>query len=93
MKQVENQLDEHTEASPDGLHPRRSGKRLLWFLVVPFALGASALLGTQARQKESQQLAAITQSLELQPVHVIHPERGESSSDLTLPGMIQAFSQ
>jgi RND family efflux transporter MFP subunit len=29
----------------------------------------------------------------VQPVNVIHPGRGKSSSDLTLPGMIQAFSQ
>ncbi len=29
----------------------------------------------------------------MQPVHVIHAARGKSSSDLTLPGMIQAFSQ
>ena len=29
----------------------------------------------------------------MQTVNVIHPQRGKSSSDLTLPGMIQAFSQ
>jgi RND family efflux transporter MFP subunit len=34
-----------------------------------------------------------TKSLEVQTVNVIHPQRGKSSSDLTLPGMIQAFSQ
>jgi RND family efflux transporter MFP subunit len=70
-------------------HPRR----LLWFLAVPIALGISAFFGVQAREKQTQQLVTTTKSLDVQPVNVIHPERGKSSSDLTLPGMIQAFSQ
>src|SRR6201993_3192636 len=68
-------------------------RRLLWFLAVPIALSVSAFFGVQARQQQSQELAATTKSLDVQPVNVIHPERGKSSSDLTLPGMIQAFSQ
>src|SRR5580692_10789577 len=71
----------------------RGGKRLLWFLAVPLMLGGAAFFGTQARQKQSQQLENTTQSLDVQPVRVIHAERGKSSSDLALPGMIQAFSQ
>src|SRR5205085_512719 len=74
-------------------HSSRSGKRLLWFLLIPVVLAISALFGLQARQKQSQQLVGTTRSLEVQQVSVIHPERGKSSSDLTLPGMIQAFSQ
>jgi RND family efflux transporter MFP subunit len=84
MKQVQNLSKEN---SP------RGGKRLLWFLAVPLVLGGSAFFGMQARQKQSQQLENTTQSLDVQPVRVIHAERGKSSSDLTLPGMIQAFSQ
>jgi RND family efflux transporter MFP subunit len=84
MTQVKNLSK---ESSP------RGGKRLLWFLVVPLVLGGAAFFGTQARQKQSQQLENTTQSLDVQPVRVIHAERGKSSSDLTLPGMIQAFSQ
>ena len=71
----------------------RSGKRLLWFLLIPAVLGASSVLVTRDRQKTNQQLGATTKSLEVQTVNVIHPQRGKSSSDLTLPGMIQAFSQ
>ncbi len=71
----------------------RSGKPLLWFLVVPLALGASAFLGLQARQQQSEQLAQGTKALQVQSVRVVHPQRGNVSSDLTLPGMIQAFSQ
>jgi RND family efflux transporter MFP subunit len=71
----------------------KSGMRLLWFLLIPVVLATSAFFGAQARQKQSQQLAGTTRSLEVQTVNVIHPQRGTSSSDLTLPGMIQAFSQ
>jgi RND family efflux transporter MFP subunit len=84
MKQVQNLSKDN---SP------RGGKRLLWFLAVPLVLCGSAFFGMQARQKQSQQLENTTQALDVQPVRVIHAERGKSSSDLTLPGMIQAFSQ
>jgi RND family efflux transporter MFP subunit len=93
MKQLEDVTKKHVESSKDDAHSPRSGKRLIWFLVIPLVLAASALFGIQARQKQSQQLAATTKSLEVQSVNVIHAERGKSSSDLTLPGMIQAFSQ
>jgi RND family efflux transporter MFP subunit len=93
MNQVENNLNEHTEAPRNDPPSRKDGKRLRWFLVIPLALGASALLSMQARQHETKQLVNTTKSLGLQSVTVIHPERGKSSSDLTLPGMIQAFSQ
>jgi len=79
--------------SPASQHSRRSGKRLLWFLMVPVVLVTSAFIGTKARQKTSQQLNATTKSLEVQTVKVIHAQRGKASSDLALPGMIQAFSQ
>jgi RND family efflux transporter MFP subunit len=79
---------------PDAVSKNKlSGKRLLWFLLVPAMLATSAFFGAQARLKTSQQLQTTTKSLEVQTVNVIHPQRGNASSDLTLPGMIQAFSQ
>jgi RND family efflux transporter MFP subunit len=75
------------------MNNERSGKRLLWFLFIPVLLATSAFFVAQARQKVSQQLVGTTKSLEVETVNVIHPQRGKSSSDLTLPGMIQAFSQ
>jgi len=75
------------------MNNKRSGKRLLWFLLIPVLLTTSAFFGAQARQKASSQLGETTKSLEVQTVNVIHPQLGKSSSDLTLPGMIQAFSQ
>jgi RND family efflux transporter MFP subunit len=71
----------------------RSGKRLLWFLMLPLLLGVSAFFTARGRQHREQELATATKALQVQPVHVVHAERGKSSSDLTLPGMIQAFSQ
>jgi RND family efflux transporter MFP subunit len=71
----------------------RSGKRLLWFLLIPVLLATSAFFGAQGRQKKSKQLVGNTKLLEVQTVSIIHPQRGKSSSDLTLPGMLQAFSQ
>ncbi len=86
-------MNNDVESSENHPQSPRSGKRLLWFLSIPVVLAASAFFGIQARQRESQQLAGTTRSLEVQSVSVIHPQRGQSSSELTLPGMIQAFSQ
>lgn len=81
------------ERSTNNSHSSPKAGRLLWFLLIPVLLGASALLQVQARQRESQQIENTTKSLDVQPVTVIHPERGKSSSEIALPGMIQAFSQ
>jgi RND family efflux transporter MFP subunit len=93
MKQLEDVMNKDVESSKNEPDSPRSGKRLLWFLLIPVVLAGSAFFGIQARQQQSQQLAGTTKSLEVQSVNVIHPQRGQSSSDLTLPGMIQAFSQ
>jgi RND family efflux transporter MFP subunit len=98
LEDVVNNDSEHSEkdqpqpTQAEVVRPR-SGIRLLWFLVIPVVLAISAFFGAQARQRQNQQLAGTTQSLEVQTVNVIHPQRGTASSDLTLPGMIQAFSQ
>jgi multidrug efflux pump subunit AcrA (membrane-fusion protein) len=90
---LEDALNKGPENPKETPHSHRSGKRLLWFLLIPFMLATSAFFGGQARQKQSQQLVGATKSLEVQPVNVIHPQRGQSGSDLTLPGIIEAFSQ
>jgi RND family efflux transporter MFP subunit len=81
------------ETSNKKQSPRRNGMRLLWFLLIPVVLAGSSFFVARARQKETKQLGATTTSLEVQTVNVIHPQRGSSNSDLTLPGMIQAFSE
>jgi multidrug efflux pump subunit AcrA (membrane-fusion protein) len=98
LEDVVNKDSEHPEKdqpqpSPTEVVRPQSGIRLLWFLLIPVVLATSAFFSAQARQHQNQQLAGTTKSLEVQTVNVIHPQRGKSSSDLTLPGMIQAFSQ
>src|SRR6202166_320652 len=93
MKQLEDTINKDLKRCQDDPHSPRSGRRVLWFLMIPVVLAASAFFDTRARQQQSQTLARTTRSLEVQTVNVIHPQRGQSSSDLTLPGMIQAFSQ
>jgi RND family efflux transporter MFP subunit len=72
---------------------RRSGTRLLWFLMIPVVLATSAFFSGKARQAKTDQLGTTTKTLEVQTVNVIHPQKGKPNSDLTLPGMIQAYSQ
>jgi RND family efflux transporter MFP subunit len=86
-------LKREPESSEKDQHPRRSGMRLLWFLLIPVLLAVSAFFVMRARQTQTQQLGATTKSLEVQTVNVIHPQHGKPSSDLALPGIIQAFSQ
>ena len=90
---LDDVMNKEQDSSKEDRHSPRSGKRLLWFLLIPVVLATSAFFGTQARQKKSQQLGATTKTLEVQTVSVIHAQRGKASSDLALPGMIQAFSQ
>jgi RND family efflux transporter MFP subunit len=93
MEQVQEALIEHAESSPNNPPSSPNGRRLLWFLLIPALLGASALFRLQAWQQQNQQLVRTTKELEVQPVAVIHAERGKSSPVLTLPGMVQAFSE
>jgi hypothetical protein len=41
------------QGSEKNQHSPRSGKRLLWFLVIPVVLAASAFFGAQARTNAS----------------------------------------
>ncbi len=86
-------MSKDPKTSDKDQHPPRSGKRLLWFLLIPVVLATGSFFVARARQEETQQLGVTTKSLEVQTVNVIHPQRGKTSSDLTLPGVIQAFSQ
>jgi RND family efflux transporter MFP subunit len=90
---LEDVMNPDPESSKTGRTPGRSTRRLLWFLMIPAVLATSAFFVAHARQELGHELVETTKSLEAQTVNVIHPQRGQSSSDLTLPGMIQAFSQ
>jgi len=73
--------------------PRSNGKRLLWFLVIPALLAASAVLIVFARRSTNASLTATTKNLAVQNVNVIHAEPGPPVTDLTVPGTVQAFSE
>src|SRR5260370_880130 len=73
--------------------PRSSGKRVLWFLVSPALLACSAFVTAYARRSSNASLAATTKTLALQNVNVIHAELGSPTTELTVPGTAQAFSE
>jgi RND family efflux transporter MFP subunit len=73
--------------------PRSNGKRLLWFLVIPGLLACSAFVTAYARRASSTSLAATTKTLAMQNVNVIHAELGNPTTELTVPGTAQAFSE
>ena len=73
--------------------PRSSGKRLLWFLLIPVLLACSAFATTYARRASDKSLVATTKTLALQNVNVIHAELGSPVTDLTVPGFVQAYSE
>jgi RND family efflux transporter MFP subunit len=70
-----------------------TGKRLLWFLVIPALLACSAFVTASTRRTSNQSLATTTKTLALQNVNVIHAEPGSPVTDLTVPGTVQAFSE
>src|SRR5260221_3674918 len=84
---------ERLDNAPQKPAPRSNGKRLLWFLVIPALLACTALITAYARRASSTSLAATTKTLALQNVNVIHAELGNSVTDLTVPGTVQAFSE
>jgi RND family efflux transporter MFP subunit len=65
----------------------------LWFLVIPAVLVIAGLFTAHARGQSTKQLATVTQSLAVDTVSVLHAKPGSPVSDITLPGMTQAFSQ
>jgi RND family efflux transporter MFP subunit len=85
-----------THAEAPETHPEtppRGGRRLLWFLAIPGVLVVGGMLTAHARGQSSRQLATATQSLAIDTVSVLHAKPGDPVSDVTLPGMTQAYSQ
>jgi RND family efflux transporter MFP subunit len=87
-----------TEQRPSGAdQPKQAssskGKRLLWFLVIPILLACSAFITAHARRTSNESLSATTKTLALQNVNVMHAELGSPTTDLTVPGTVQAFSE
>ena len=70
-----------------------SGRRLLWFLILPALLCTGGLLTLAVRARATKALAAETQVAAAEPVAVIHATQGNATEDLALPAMLQAFDE
>jgi RND family efflux transporter MFP subunit len=68
-------------------------KRLLWFLIIPVVLAGSALVTARARRANDASVVATTKTLAMQNVAVVHATLGSPVTDLTVPGIVQAFSE
>src|SRR5260370_10854156 len=95
-KQLKDSVQIEQEPSgtvPQKPAPRSNGNRLLGFLVIPALLACSAFVTAYARRSSNASLAATTKTLALQNVNVIHAELGSPTTELTVPGTAQAFSE
>ena len=63
-----------------------------WFLAIPAALAIFGALAFYLRVHSSEALAATTQTMEAEPVSVLHPQAGKPDNDLSLPSTLQAYS-
>jgi multidrug efflux pump subunit AcrA (membrane-fusion protein) len=70
-----------------------SRTRLLAFLILPATLCTGGLVTIAARTQSAKALAAQTQASAAEPVAVFHAAPGDSSQDLVLPAMLQAFDE
>jgi multidrug efflux pump subunit AcrA (membrane-fusion protein) len=70
-----------------------SSRRLLWFLVLPAALCAGGLFTLVARNHTTKALAAETKGAAAEPVAVFHAKSGETTEELVMPAVLQAFDE
>lgn len=73
--------------------PRAGAQRLLWFLIPPVALAVAALFTVRSKAASETKVAAMTKTLAVQHVSVVHPERGGALTELSLPGTTEAFTE
>src|SRR5579864_71117 len=70
-----------------------SGRRLLWFAILPTALLVGGLLTFSARSHTTKALAAETQRTAAEPVAVFHPQPGAATEELVMPALLQAYDE
>lgn len=73
--------------------PKKGGRKLLWFLIIPGLLCAFGLLTMRERAQGSKVLAANTQASVAVPVNVIQASQGEASNEIVLPATLQAYDE
>ncbi|MBV8550345.1 MAG: efflux RND transporter periplasmic adaptor subunit [Acidobacteriaceae bacterium] len=91
-----HQIDEQNNLSARPNQRRTAeagGRRLVWFLAPVFALGIAGMFTLRSRAATEARVAAVTRTLALQHVSVVHPARGAGATELSLPGTTEAFNE
>jgi RND family efflux transporter MFP subunit len=72
--------------------PSRTGLRwLLWFVAPIVVLAIGALFTVHSKAVSEAKVAAVTNTLAIPHVSVVHPARGNPVTELSLPGTTEAF--
>lgn len=79
---------EFSQQSP----PRAAPGSIKWFLLIPMVLFLFGSVVFYLRAQREKTLVHTTQTLDIEPVTVTHPQRGAPESDLSLPATLQAYS-
>jgi RND family efflux transporter MFP subunit len=80
-------------AAPERPHIQKGqARRLVWFLVPILVLAVAGFFTLQSRAASDERVAAVTKTLAIQHVSVVHPVRGSAAMELSLPGTIEAFN-
>jgi RND family efflux transporter MFP subunit len=92
-------LQQTDEQNAVGARPMRQkvtgteSKRLGWFLVPVLALIIGGAFTLRSRTAAAERVDSVTKTLAVEHVSVIHPERGNSATELSLPGTTEAFTE
>jgi RND family efflux transporter MFP subunit len=71
--------------------PRSGLRRLLWFVAPIVVLAIGALFTVHSKAASEAKVAAVTNTLAIPHVSVVHPVRGNPVTELSLPGTTEAF--
>jgi RND family efflux transporter MFP subunit len=74
------------------LPPRPAPGSIKWFLLIPVVLCLFGLVVFYARAQREKTLVHTTQTLDIEPVTAVHPQKGAPDSDLSLPATLEAYS-
>jgi RND family efflux transporter MFP subunit len=72
---------------------KRGGRLLLMFLLPPIMLGVLAVFTVRSRAADESRVVATTKTLAVQHVSIVHPKRGDSVTEIDLPGTTEAFTE
>ncbi len=83
--------DDVKEPRVEEIPERPKYRAVLVALVGVALLGAAIYFGIRSRVAEAKTLARVTEQSAIPVVNVIHPKRGAPTSEIVLPGGVQAF--